>query len=248
MHYFIDGYNLLFRLIPHSQDDLQSRRELIIHDLNTKVSLLKLDVSIVFDSPFQIGEGSRSHYHELEILFTAEGETADEYILDEIKSVLHPEHETVVTSDKKLALRVRNRLAHTESVEDFILWLNKAYKNKLRQIKKTKQPPFTTRPPSNSLTQRSSSHMLTPSKDAALEACADYYSQVFESKWQEILKQEQTKKQDSLPSKKKQRSPSPKKSTKPQHFLPSQEGEEKTVTEMERWLKIFEERLNFYKF
>src|ERR1700730_8668893 len=101
MHYFIDGYNLLFRLIPDSHDDLQSHRERVIHDLNTKISLIKIEVSIIFDAAFQIGERTRSYYDALEILFTAEEETADEYILDEVKNASHPQTIVVVTSDKK---------------------------------------------------------------------------------------------------------------------------------------------------
>ena len=80
MHYFLDGYNLLFRLL-HNGEDLQSQRDSIIFDLNKKFSLLKLNASIVFDSAFQIGGRTRSHYDALEILYTAKRETADEYIL-----------------------------------------------------------------------------------------------------------------------------------------------------------------------
>ena len=58
--------------------------------------------------PFKLASRTRSHYDELEILFTAEGETADEYIIDEIKNHPHPQQETVVTSDKKLAWHVRH--------------------------------------------------------------------------------------------------------------------------------------------
>src|SRR4051794_8621543 len=77
MHYLIDGYNILFRLL-HGSDDLQSQRQAFIYDLNKKISLINLDVSIVFDSTFQIGGRSRTHYDALEILYSAEGETADE--------------------------------------------------------------------------------------------------------------------------------------------------------------------------
>lgn len=191
MHYFIDGYNLLFRLL-HGSENLQSQREAIIYDLNRKISLVKIDVSIVFDSTFQMGGRTRTHYDQLEILFTAEGETADEYIMDEIKNHAHPQQETVVTSDKKLAWRVRNRSAHTETVEEFILWLNRAYKNKLRQLKKEKHKVVT--PPSSS--PKRNSRSLVPPKDAPLEAYADYYAQMFEAEWQEILiKEEEERKQ-----------------------------------------------------
>src|SRR5947208_15902015 len=129
MHYYIDGYNLLFRLVP-AVDNLRKERESIILDLNKKVLLLNLDISIVFDSTFQEGERTRSHYQGLEILFTAEGETADEYIIDEIKHTPKPHLETVVTSDKKLASIIRRNSGHTESIEEFLLWLNKAYQNR----------------------------------------------------------------------------------------------------------------------
>jgi predicted RNA-binding protein with PIN domain len=235
MHYFIDGYNLLFRLL-HGSEDLQSQREAIIHDLNKKISLVKLDVSIVFDSAFQTGDRTRTHYNEIEILFTAEGETADEYIMDEIKNHPRPQQETVVTSDKKLAWRVRNRSAHTESVEEFMLWLNRAYKNKIRPLKKEKHKPAPS-PSHPKPTPRS----LIPSQDAPLEAYIDYYAQVFESEWREILAKEEMDKQtcSSLPSPK--RPPRRPKQRRDPFEMP-QTPEEKATTEMERWLKIFEKR------
>ncbi len=239
MHYFIDGYNLLFRLLNNSEN-LQSQRETIIYDLNKKISLLKLDVSIVFDAAFQIGERSRSHYHELEILFTAKGETADEYIIDEIKNNPHPQQETVVTSDKQLAWHVRHGSAHIESVEEFMLWLNRAYKNKVRQLKKEKPKlaPALLIPRPNITTPRP----LIPPKDAPLEAYSDYYMQAFESEWNEILKKEDLRKQASVsPSTQKRPPRKPKQRHDP--FATPPTSEERSATEMERWLKLFEKRL-----
>lgn len=238
MHYFIDGYNLLFRLL-HGGNDLQSQREAIIYDLNQKISLVKIDVSIVFDSAFQIGERTRTHYDQLEILFTAEGETADEYIMDEIKNHTHPQQETVVTSDKKLAWRVRNRSAHTETVEEFTLWLNRAYRNKVRQLKKEKHKVIAPPPSSRKPAPRS----LVPPKDAPLEAYADYYTQVFESEWQEILLKEEKQKQASAASPSTKKRPPRKPKHRRDPFELPQTPEEKAATETERWLKIFEKRL-----
>lgn len=238
MHYFIDGYNMLFRLL-HGSEDLQSQRESFIHDLNQKVSLLKLEISIVFDSTFQIGDRSRSHYNALEILFSAEGETADEYILDELKNSLHPQQETVVTSDKRLAWRARCRSAHTESVEEFNFWLNRAYKNKIKQIKKDKQaPPRSTKSSSKTPSSRS----FIPSKDAPLEAYTDYYEQVFESEWKDILKKEESRKHSSFPASPQRTPRKPKSPRDP--FQPPPTPEEQTANEMERWLKAFEKRLS----
>lgn len=238
MHYFIDGYNLIFRLL-HEEEDLQSKREAIIHDLNQKISLLRIDASIVFDATSQLGDGTRTHYDQLEILFTAEGETADEYIMEEIRNHPHPQQETVVTSDKRLAWRVRNRSAHTESVEEFTFWLNRAYKNKQRQLKKGKQiPPIS--PPKPKVSSKNS----LPVQGASLEACEDYYAQIFESKWEEIVKKEEAKKSDALLSASKKRTPRTPKQKRPDPFEAPLSNEERAESEQERWEKIFEKRLN----
>lgn len=239
MHYFIDGYNLLFRLLNHNEN-LQNQREAIIYDLSRKISLVKIDASIVFDAAFQIGDRTRTHYNELEILFTAEGETADEYIVSEIKNHPYPRQETVVTSDKKLAQRVRNRSARTKSVEEFIIWLNRAYQNKIRQIKKGKQK--TISPPLPS--QLNSSSAFLPEKNASLEAYNDYYAQIFEAEWQDILKKNEEIRQKHL---KPLSCNCPKQINKiKRHDNPSElskTAEDKDTTEMERWLRIFEKRL-----
>lgn len=132
MHYYIDGYNLLFRVL-HAGDDLPSQRQRMIEELNTKFQLLNLNATLVFDSQYQIGSSTRSHYQCLEILFSSHGETADERILDEIRVDLFPRQAVVVTSDKKLAWFARRCSVKTESVEQFMEWVNKRYKNKLHQ-------------------------------------------------------------------------------------------------------------------
>ena len=69
MHYFIDGYNLLFRT-TYASEDLAFQRQQIILDLNKKIQVLNLDVTIVFDSQYHPGESERFHYNQLEIEFT----------------------------------------------------------------------------------------------------------------------------------------------------------------------------------
>jgi predicted RNA-binding protein with PIN domain len=246
MHYFIDGYNLLFRLV-HNNGNLQSQREAIILDLNQKISLVKIDVTVVFDAAFQMGDRSRSHYDKIEILFSAKGETADDYIVDEIINHSYPQQETVVTSDKGLAWRIRSSSAHTETVEEFILWLNKAYKNKLRQIKKerfySENPPTPVSSKSIFPPAPSTPRSLIPSKDAPLNAYEDYYAQVFESGWQEILVKEEEVRKQALAASPPIKKRTPRKSKRPDPFVPAQTAEEKADTETERWQKIFEHKL-----
>ena len=134
MHYYIDGYNLLFRILKGS-DDIRKQREEITFDIEKKVNLLELDATLVFDSHYQEDDNTKSHFKSIEIIFTAKGETADEFILKELKESRNPSEHVVVTSDKKLATLCRLRLGKTESVDEFLSWIGKRYRNKLRRNK-----------------------------------------------------------------------------------------------------------------
>lgn len=225
MHYYIDGYNMLFRLFQG--DDLQKQRNHLINDLNKKISFLQIDVSIVFDATFQIGDRSRSHFRGLELLFTAEGETADEYIIDEIKQHPHPQRETVVTSDKKLAAHVRRLSAKTESIEDFLSWINKSYQKKRKQEKEPPQPKQIKKTALKPVVKKEP----VPSIEAKAEDCMSYYERVFQEEFDKILSEEETKKAKKRKGKKVSHHPKPTSSKQPKK------------NDMERWLETFEERL-----
>jgi predicted RNA-binding protein with PIN domain len=178
MHYFIDGYNLMFRRLRLGTD-LQTQRSYIIKELDESASILQLDITIVFDAHYQCGIGSRSHYNSLEICFTEEGETADEYILKALKKTAKPQHEIVITSDKKLASFARRHLAKAESVEKFMMWLTKRRQNKKR---------FSTKDlPSTFLSSRESS---PPSPNPKYESDMDRWLRVFEERYQRLNEEE----------------------------------------------------------
>lgn len=186
MHYFIDGYNLMFR-VSRAGGDLQSRRQEIIQDLEIKINALGLNVTLVFDAQFQNNESSRSHLLSLEILFTNPGETADEFILNALKEDTRPHQQTVVTSDKKLAWLARRRHAHTESVEDFISLLNRRFKNKLQTKKTSKKliAPIVTKKTSPS----------TPPTESTAEDCFDFYLNQFQKSFATLAETKQAKKE-----------------------------------------------------
>ncbi len=233
---------MLFRFMNSSDSDLQSQREQIISDLNKMIAFVKIDVSIVFDSTFQLGGRSRSHFKDLEILFSAGGETADEYIIDELLHCKKPQQETIVTSDKKLAWFARRSHAHTESVEDFYAWLQKAYKNKLKKSKSpSNQTIFSQKskivptpkaalglPPTTQI-------ILTP--DSKVEESLKYYEQVFEGRYQELLKTEVNKKRKKV---KKEKNTNLFQEVGKKHTEPHSTENLKALTQMERWLKAFE--------
>lgn len=242
MHYYIDGYNLLFRLM-YAGENLQSLREQFIQDLNKKASLLKLDITLVFDAPFQDGEGSRTHYDALEIQFTSYGESADEFLISEIKQCPHPQRETVVTSDKRLAWKVRSKSAHTETVETFIDTVNRMYRNKLKQLKSSpvqrrKMPLSAANSPVavSAEPMPPSTSPQIPSSSTSTEECREYYEHVFEASYSKLLEEEKANK--ALPHKPK-RQPKPR---QPSHWPEESSSLINDESASQRWERIFEKR------
>jgi predicted RNA-binding protein with PIN domain len=220
MHYYIDGYNLMFRLL-RAGDDLARQREQVIEEIYRKVSFIGLDVTIVFDSQYNPSESTRSNLRAMAIHFTDHAETADEYILSELKSDDNPFSHTVVTSDKKLAYLARLRSAKTISVEDFMVVLNKRFRNKMRQ-KRHPLPKAEIKLPVKP---------KTPTVSDRAEDCFDFYLQEFESEFEEILKKEPPPK-ESKPVKVKKKSKKPKKAKADSESL------------LETWTKAFERNLS----
>lgn len=221
MHYFIDGYNLMFRVL-RAGDDLKSQRNAIIINLTKKIHVTGIIATLIFDAQYQEGESQRSHYQNLEIQFTDHGETADECILHLLKGFKNPRDCTVVTSDKKLAWLVRRQGSLTETVEDFLKSLHNRYQNK---IKRSKQPHLKVAP-------SKPAKISTPiPEDSSVEACYEYYLERFEKAFQEMSNHETTKKSIRV-SKTKKRT------------LIKKFPEEKGLSNMERWKKAFERALD----
>lgn len=230
MHYYIDGYNLLFRIFGPKDYQLRTQREKLIHTLREKIQFLDLNVTLVFDSHYFEGDESRTRLDNFAIVFTRQGETADEYILAQLEITSQPRQEIVVTSDRPLGAMARRCGAKTELVEEFIQWLYHRYKKRRQQAKKAilpvSKPPVVLAP----------KQLVVPSPFLSPdipEQAFDYYLAEFEKRLQA---------EDSLViSKPKAIKKGAKKGSKKVKLR--QESEENPMSEMERWLKLFERNL-----
>lgn len=228
MHYYIDGYNILFRILK-AVDEVRKQREDLTLELEKKISLLGLDVTLVFDSYYQEGESTKSHFKSLEIIFTAHHETADEFILHEIKTSKSPSEHIVVTSDKQLARLCKLCLAQTQSVEEFLDFIEKRYKNKLRQERLEAKPP----PPSvpSQVNIKTAKTALSPQSEQTLtEGSFDFYLEKFNKEFQSL----------------EQQLPPPNKNLKPpkikkiKKIKENKEADGHHLSNYDRWLKAFE--------
>ena len=220
---------MLFRLIQ-SDGSLQAQRESIIYSLNKKLTLVQMDVSIVFDATYQLGDGSRGHFDHLEILYTAHGENADDFIIKKLQMTHSPEREVVVTCDRELTRRARACSAQTETINEFQNKLHRSYVNRLKPttVKTNRLPPLLLK--------------QVPVLEINREKSEDDYADIFEKKWQQILEEEKTK--ELQKKTKKEQIYRPKGPKKPRKNLFEEEitKEVKEKNEMERWLKLFENK------
>ena len=134
MHYWIDGYNLLFRL-PVAKGPLEKKRQSLILELNTQATTLNLQITVVFDSSTKERIlDTRSHYDALEIIYTSSKKTADDSILDSVEFSSYPEDICVVTCDKDLARKAKALRANTLSLDAFFKLITKRQNKKQREL------------------------------------------------------------------------------------------------------------------
>ena len=133
-HYFIDGYNLLFK-IPGKFRSLEAKRRSLLKFLEAKISQKKLHATIVFDGAQKDPlESSYSHFKNLEVVYTAANQSADEFIVAAVSQ--SSAREKVITSDRELAMRCQLLKAETEDIPTFLAFLVKPSK----QSRKEKTP------------------------------------------------------------------------------------------------------------
>ena len=135
MYYYIDGYNLLFRMVE-SKQSLQKQRESVVRFLQKEFARLKMKGQIVFDGKHRQDEESGLFYPSpLEAAFAPKGQTADHYILEQLEMEKRRSLITVVTDDKSLMRQARALGAHVQSNGSFVRSLEgKRLKKKKKQV------------------------------------------------------------------------------------------------------------------
>lgn len=120
MEYFIDGYNLIFRL-HLEKSSLEKKREKIIHFLNSQNTYLGWRITLIFDGEHwnELLPEIRQ-YGTLSIVYTSKKTNADDFIIQELEHHPWPENVTVVTSDKGLSFRSKALGGKVMSIESFI--------------------------------------------------------------------------------------------------------------------------------
>lgn len=192
MQYLIDGYNLLFRTLrARGSEDLKYERQRLVEELGDKLKIAGIDASLIFDSYHQVGPRERFYQRGLDVHYTDEKQTADDYILEWLRLAKSPQFYTVVTSDRGLARRAAGKGAKVESVEAFKGMLERLYLKKLRAPVDLKPLPS-----------------LIKSSPLKIETSEERYERIFEEKLEGVVPVKDVKKekpQQKIPIKEEER-------------------------------------------
>ncbi|SCA62952.1 Uncharacterized protein SCG7086_AG_00130 [Chlamydiales bacterium SCGC AG-110-P3] len=153
MHYYVDGYNLLFYLSENPGSTLEDQREQLLETINYNASLLNLSVTVVFDA----GASPVTHrftHCNIEVAFADSSTNADQWIYEHVEHNKNPKIVTVVTNDRRLALDCKQLGAKVQSVAAWMRKLEKAGGRNKQKIRKHERSARSTPPPQASPTNR----------------------------------------------------------------------------------------------
>lgn len=134
MHYYIDGYNLLFQTLERQKTFTENREE-IIELLVTFFNDHNLQGSLVFDSRYEMSTEVASilDFGHLEIIYAPGNVSADDYLVEILSIVKHPKAYTTITSDNRLSSTLKGLGCNTMTVEVFFDWTLKKKKSRDRR-------------------------------------------------------------------------------------------------------------------
>ena len=104
----VDGYNIIFawdRLAEMAKNDLDAARRALLDDLSSYAGFKKARVVVVFDGYKRKGNpGEKFTFHNIQVVYTAEGETGDAYIEALVSEIGTNFNLRVATSDSLVQL------------------------------------------------------------------------------------------------------------------------------------------------
>ena len=104
----VDGYNIIFAwdsLAEIAKNDLEAARRSLLDALSSYAGFTKCRLVVVFDGYKQKGNlGEKSQFHNIQVVFTREGETGDAYIEALVAEIGNNYNIRVATSDSLVQL------------------------------------------------------------------------------------------------------------------------------------------------
>ena len=120
----VDGYNIIFswnELNELAKDNMDAARQRLMDILSNYQGFTKCILILVFDAyKVKGGVGEIQKYHNIEVVYTKEAETADQYIEKVTHEIAKDNHVTVATSDALEQLIILGKGAIRMSANDLL--------------------------------------------------------------------------------------------------------------------------------
>ena len=120
----VDGYNIIFswnELNELARDNMDAARQRLMDILSNYQGFTKCILILVFDAyKVKGGVGEIQKYHNIEVVYTKEAETADQYIEKVTHEIAKDNHVTVATSDALEQLIILGKGAIRMSASDLL--------------------------------------------------------------------------------------------------------------------------------
>jgi len=102
MHFLIDGHNLIGKMPDLSLADPQDEVELILRLKGWVAAAPNRRVTIFFDGGGLGGYSHRMSSKDIRVVFAAQGQEADDLLMEAVDKLRNPRSYTVVTSDRRI--------------------------------------------------------------------------------------------------------------------------------------------------
>lgn len=116
LHYLLDGYNVLYALPEMPAGSWEEKRDALLRQIAREKPHGNNQVTVIFDS--REGPGNQSRLGDLLVVYTS-GETADDWISQQVRSAVNPRTLVVVSDDQGLRRMVRGTGAKWLSTREF---------------------------------------------------------------------------------------------------------------------------------
>ncbi|MBP7074941.1 MAG: NYN domain-containing protein [Rhabdochlamydiaceae bacterium] len=139
MHYWIDGYNFFFRLTKNYKS-MKEQEKSLLEKLYQTMTQLDSPMTVVFDGREKDPpEALRRNLKSMNIVYTPVNQTADDYILEMLEHTKNPAQEMVISSDRDLLRRSKQKGARTQTIEEFIHKVAHKKTTAVQEKKRTKE-------------------------------------------------------------------------------------------------------------
>ncbi len=119
---------------------MKEQERSLLQKLYLTMTQLNSPMTVVFDGrEVDPPEALRKNMKAMNIVYTPTRQTADDYILEMLEHAKNPAQETVISSDRDLLRKAKQKGARTQTIEEFLKTINKKKSDSYEEQKQAQE-------------------------------------------------------------------------------------------------------------